>query len=127
MNENLFIKIFNNLNDSYFNLRNKTYLRFPFDIKFLSLLKKNVIENLRALSSKPYKLIILDCDNTLWGGILDEDCIDGIAYGEDGNGLIFYEFQNTFFKKINTPIHTITFFTINNFIIFYTHRRQFFV
>ena len=36
LNENLFIKIFNNLNDSYFNLRNKTYLRFPFDIKFLS-------------------------------------------------------------------------------------------
>mgnify|MGYP001203381090 FL=1 len=93
LNENLFIKIFNNLNDSYFNLRNKTYLRFPFDIKFLGFLKKNVIENLRALSSKPYKLIILDCDNTLWGGILDEDCIDGIAYGEDGNGLVFYEFQ----------------------------------
>ena len=25
------------------------------------------------MNSKPYKLIILDCDNTLWGGVLDED------------------------------------------------------
>ena len=34
------------------------------------------------MNSKPYKLVILDCDNTLWGGVLDEDSPSEIKYND---------------------------------------------
>ena len=46
------------------------------------------------INAKPYKLIILDCDNTLWGGVLDEMGLQGIEYDEDGVGKVFKDFQN---------------------------------
>ena len=35
----------------------------------------------------------MDCDNTLWGGILDEDGLGNIKYGGDDNGAIYLNFQ----------------------------------
>jgi FkbH-like protein len=39
------------------------------------------------------KVIVLDADNTLWGGILGEDGLDGIALGPDYPGSAFVAFQ----------------------------------
>ena len=39
-----------------------------------------------ALKGKIHKAIILDLDNTLWGGILGEDGMEGIQLGEHGVG-----------------------------------------
>ena len=39
------------------------------------------------------KCIVLDLDNTLWGGIIGEDGMDGLRLGEEGLGLAFREFQ----------------------------------
>lgn len=39
------------------------------------------------------KCIVLDLDNTLWGGIIGEDGIAGIQLGHEGIGLAFSEFQ----------------------------------
>ena len=39
------------------------------------------------------KCIILDLDNTLWGGIVGEDGFDGIELGQTSNGKAFVEFQ----------------------------------
>ena len=92
-NGNIFFKFFDELNDSFFDLRNRVFLKFPFNIKSLIFIKNKILLNIKQISSKPYKLIILDCDNTLWGGVLDEDKYKGINFAEDGNGQIFYEFQ----------------------------------
>ena len=40
----------------------------------------------------------MDCDNTLWGGILGEDGFDGIQIGQDGLGKAFYNFQKSILK-----------------------------
>jgi len=37
---------------------------------------------LQALKGKTKKCLVLDCDNTLWGGIVGEDGINGISIGE---------------------------------------------
>jgi len=37
--------------------------------------------------------IVLDLDNTLWGGIVGEDEFDGIELGQSSNGKAFVEFQ----------------------------------
>jgi FkbH-like protein len=40
------------------------------------------------------KCLILDLDNTLWGGIIGEDGIEGIHLDNHGEGARFYDFQN---------------------------------
>lgn len=50
-------------------------------------------ENEIALNRK--KCIVLDLDNTLWGGILGEDGIEGIKIGGDYPGKAFLYFQKT--------------------------------
>jgi FkbH-like protein len=39
------------------------------------------------------KLLALDCDNTLWGGVVGEDGIGGLTLGQDGLGAAFQDFQ----------------------------------
>ncbi|NEQ43500.1 MAG: HAD-IIIC family phosphatase [Leptolyngbya sp. SIOISBB] len=39
------------------------------------------------------KVIALDCDNTLWGGVIGEDGLNGIALGDDHPGRSFKLFQ----------------------------------
>lgn len=47
----------------------------------------------REIELKRKKCIVLDLDNTLWGGILGEDGIDGIKIGGDYPGKAFQYFQ----------------------------------
>lgn len=39
------------------------------------------------------KAAVLDLDNTLWGGVIGEDGIDGIVLSDHGEGSRFYNFQ----------------------------------
>ena len=48
---------------------------------------------LRAVRGSRKKLIVLDLDNTLWGGILGEEGVDGIELDEHGEGARFKDFQ----------------------------------
>jgi FkbH-like protein len=92
--DNLHIKIFDQNIRKLFSERNKVFVKFPFEIKFIDFISNEIKKNIIFFSSKPYKLIILDCDNTLWGGIIDEDGYEKIKYGGDGIGQIFQEFQS---------------------------------
>lgn len=49
----------------------------------------------KALKRKIRKCLVLDLDNTLWGGIIGEDGLDGIHLGPEGIGRAYYEFQQT--------------------------------
>ncbi len=58
---------------------------------------------------KPYlglnkKCIVLDLDNTLWGGIVGEDGFDGIKLGPNPPGNIFVEFQHWLLSLHNRGI-----------------------
>lgn len=46
-----------------------------------------------AIQSPSKKVIILDLDNTLWGGILNEDGYTGIQISNSGIGRAFQDFQ----------------------------------
>ena len=39
------------------------------------------------------KVLVLDADNTLWGGVIGEDGLHGIALGPDYPGSVFVDFQ----------------------------------
>lgn len=93
--QNFFINYLNinSINKNFLSERNKNFLRFPFDISFIKKISKIIIQNIKIFEAKPYKLIILDCDNTLWGGVLDEDGLENIKYGGDDSGAVYYDFQ----------------------------------
>ena len=40
------------------------------------------------------KCVIIDLDNTLWGGVIGDDGIEHIEIGDLGNGKVFTAFQN---------------------------------
>ena len=48
---------------------------------------------LRAYKAKNKKCLVLDLDNTLWGGIVGEDGLEGIRLGLHYTGKPYYEFQ----------------------------------
>jgi FkbH-like protein len=47
----------------------------------------------RTVRRGPKKVLLLDLDNTLWGGVLGDLGISGIEIGEDGVGKAYREFQ----------------------------------
>lgn len=49
--------------------------------------------NLRPLVVPKHKVLALDLDNTLWGGIIGEDGVDGVALGHDFPGNIYLRIQ----------------------------------
>jgi len=48
---------------------------------------------IKAIKGKTKKVLLLDLDNTLWGGIIGEDGLDGIELREDGIGKAYRDFQ----------------------------------
>ncbi len=58
-------------------------------------------EKLDAINGKRKKCLVLDLDNTLWGGILGEDGIEGIQIGETYPGLAFRDFQAAILEAAN--------------------------
>lgn len=68
--------------------------RIPFSEGFMAILARKITSHFRAYKGLTRKCLVLDCDNTLWGGIIGEDGIDGIALGPDSPGREFVDFQS---------------------------------
>ena len=48
---------------------------------------------MERIVAPPKKVLVMDCDNTLWGGVIGEVGIEGIVLGSDGTGSIYTELQ----------------------------------
>ena len=73
----------------------KWYLyRQPYTEAFWNELGRQLAESLARQRIAAKKCIVVDCDNTLWGGIIGEDGLAGIALGEDYPGSVFRDFQH---------------------------------
>ncbi|HVH78320.1 MAG TPA: HAD-IIIC family phosphatase, partial [Stellaceae bacterium] len=67
--------------------------RQPFSDAFLNTLGRQLARTIMASRRAAKKCVVLDADNTLWGGIVGEDGIDGIQVGDDFPGSAFRDFQ----------------------------------
>jgi FkbH-like protein len=67
--------------------------RFPFTTEAASEIARCVIAIGAVLKLPKAKVIVLDADNTLWGGIIGEEGINGIALGPEYPGNAFLDFQ----------------------------------
>jgi FkbH-like protein len=62
-------------------------------IEALPLFAKHVLDIVAAATGRFKKCLILDLDNTLWGGVIGDDGIDGIEIGDLGIGMAFSQLQ----------------------------------
>jgi FkbH-like protein len=67
--------------------------RAPYSYLGIGEITYELFKYIRASKGKNKKCLILDCDNTLWGGILGEEGVNGIQVGHTYPGSIFREFQ----------------------------------
>lgn len=70
-------------------------------IEILSECLNKIIKKI-YLPSK--KVLVLDCDNTLWGGIIGEDGIKSILIGQDGIGKAFLDFQKNIKRLLDKGV-----------------------
>lgn len=59
------------------------------------LLADHLVRTVNAALTRPAKCLVLDLDNTLWGGAVGDVGLDGIALGDDYPGNAYKEFQRT--------------------------------
>jgi FkbH-like protein len=52
----------------------------PFTEEFFASLALAVTRKIHALRKPAHKVLVLDCDNTLWRGVVGEDGVDGVAF-----------------------------------------------
>ena len=67
--------------------------RMPFSLESQLELSKSLSRYINAILVVPKKCLVIDADNTIWGGIIGEDGIDGIKLGEDFPGNIYKSFH----------------------------------
>ena len=75
-------------------LRNFYSSKALYSIDFYSVYSNFVAPIMLSVLGKSKKALILDCDNTIWSGILGEDGKDGISMSsENKKGVVFEEVQ----------------------------------
>lgn len=77
----------------FYDERNYHWLKQPFSPEGLSVLGRHIATGLRALTSGRRKVLVLDLDNTMWGGVVGEVGPNGIAIGGTTEGEAFAAFQ----------------------------------
>lgn len=63
------------------------------DMNALPYFSKCIVDVLKAMKGQVKKCVVLDLDNTLWGGVIGDDGIGGIEIGELGKGHAYADFQ----------------------------------
>ena len=69
--------------------------KLPFSPDFTPVYADVIARVVGALKGKARKVLVLDLDNTLWGGVIGDDGLDGIALGQgSATGEAFVAIQN---------------------------------
>ncbi len=70
--------------------------KVPFSNTFLPLYAEHACRLLAAMRGRSRRCLVLDLDNTLWGGVIGDDGLDGIVIGQgDATGEAHLELQRT--------------------------------
>ena len=82
--------------DAALDARGNYLWRAPFKHAFLDAWAQQLARVTCALKGKTKKVLVLDCDNTLWGGVVGEVGLAGIALDPTQHpGRVFFDFQTT--------------------------------
>ena len=79
--------------NNVFNFQNFLFGDIKIALDYIPHLANDLIPYIISLLGLTKKCIVLDLDNTLWGGIVGEDGFDGIRLGLQPPGNAYVEFQ----------------------------------
>ena len=89
--------IINPLNFKEENLNNSNNLYFNadlhFSLEYIEFIADRIYQIIKSLKGQIIKCVVLDLDNTLWGGIVGEDGPMGIKISGQGEGKFHRKFQ----------------------------------
>lgn len=74
-------------------LHNRLVMRMPYTKVAASKIASAYAQAIRERHTARKKVIVLDADNTLWGGIVGEDGVDGVAIDRQYPGSVYRRFQ----------------------------------
>jgi len=75
------------------NYKNGYVMKMPYTNHLIPELNKEYARLIDERISSRKKVIVVDADNTLWGGIVGEDGVEGIKIDDNYPGIIFKNFQ----------------------------------
>ena len=90
--------------NNFFDKRNYHLSKNPFSTNGLRYLAFECVKYISSLKSLSKKCIVLDCDNTLWGGVIGEDGLENILCGDNHPGSYFKNFQKKLIQLKNSGI-----------------------
>ena len=73
--------------------------QMPYTKSMIGRLAAELASMMRFVSAPEKKAILVDCDNTLWKGILGEDGIEGIQCDRNAQGVMYFQFQEFLLDK----------------------------
>ncbi len=76
----------------------------PYSRDGLAAVCTEIDRALRSAFSPRRKLIALDLDNTLWGGVIGEDGVEGIELADHKEGQRYFDFQRQLLEMKNRGI-----------------------
>ena len=75
--------------------------QMPYKKKLIIFFAEELLSFINQLTIEEKKVVVIDCDNTLWNGVVGEDGIDGIYCDKNAKGILFYNFQ-IFLKNLKS-------------------------
>ncbi len=73
--------------------RLKSVAQIPWAPEFMRHLARAMLAFVKAYKGLTRKCVVVDLDNTLWGGVVGEDGPDALVLGDDGPGTGYVAFQ----------------------------------
>lgn len=77
----------------WYDARMYAVARQPWSVAAQIATAAALTRTIRAAFVAPAKCLVLDADNTLWGGVVGEEGLGGIALGDEYPGNVFKSFQ----------------------------------
>ena len=75
--------------------------QMPYNKKAIEIFANLFVEWINFLTRPEKKVIVLDCDNTLWNGIIGEDGLTGIRCDLSQEGIQYYHLQQFLLERKN--------------------------
>lgn len=76
----------------------------PWSNEGIEIIALRLVQQISILMGKRKKVVVLDLDNTLWGGILGEDGIENILLSNEGTGKTYYDFQKNLLELYHSGV-----------------------
>ena len=80
--------------EQFFDERLWLSAKYPCANIYLPAITRSIVRSLLVRKGRVSKVLVLDLDNTLWGGVIGDDGLDGIRLGGDAEGDAYKAFQS---------------------------------